>query len=116
LSEAPRRRKPTLLPGVIDDIRALPTRELRELAVRLCLEIEAGRVVGVPLENLSHTGDLSDCFKVYFDFPRGDRPNYRLVYRKNPDETIVAVAVQIVAVGRREALAVYLEAARRLGR
>ena len=69
-----------------------------------------------PLENLSHTGDLSDCFKVYFDFPRGDRPDYRLVYRKNPDETIVAVAVQIVAAGRRESLAVYLEAARRLGR
>jgi len=107
---------PVLLTGVIDDIRALPTPQLRELALRLCLEIEAGRITGEPLDERSRTGDLSGCFKVYFDHPRGDRPGYRLVYRKNSDDSIVGIAIQIVAVGKREALTVYRAAVHRLGR
>lgn len=100
----------------MDDIRSLPTSELKALVFRLLQEIEAGYITGLPLDDLAHTGDLSDCFKVYFDHPRGDRPAYRLVYRLNPDRTVTAALIQAVAIGRREQLAVYREAARRLGR
>jgi len=58
---------PVLKKGVIEDLKALPTPELRELVFRLLLAIEEGRVVGKPLDDLAHVGDLSDCFKVSFD-------------------------------------------------
>lgn len=108
------RRAPALLAGVVDDLKALPSDELRAVALRLLLEIEAGQIAGHPLDKLSHVGDLSDCFKVYFDHPRGDRPAYRLVYRLNPDRSVTAAHIQAVAIGRRETLEVYRVAVRRL--
>ena len=110
------RRRPALLQGVLEDLAALPTHELRTIAMNLLMEIEAGAVTGKPLEDHGRTGDLSDCFKVYFDHPHGDRPAYRLVYRLNPDQSVAAAHIQAIVIGKREALAVYREAARRLRR
>ncbi len=100
--------------GVLDDLKALPTRELRILAMTLLLEIEAGRVTGKPLDARAHTGDLSDCFKLYFDHPQGDRPAFRIVYRLNPDSSPDAARIQAVAVGKRQSLAVYQQAVNRI--
>jgi hypothetical protein len=110
------RRFPALHEGVLHDLEQLPTTELRLVALRLLVEIEAGRVSGKPFDSRAHTGDLSDCFKVCFDHPRGDRPSYRIVYRVNPDKSIAAAHIEAVAVGRRAALAVYRDAARRIER
>jgi len=67
------------------------------------------------LENNPSTGDLSDCFKVYFDENDDQKPRYRLVYRHISD-TVEAVSVEVVAVGQRRIMQVYVDAAKRLGR
>ena len=54
---APARRFPAAKAGVGADIRALPSIELRSLALRLLVEIEAGVITGKPLDDLSHVGD-----------------------------------------------------------
>lgn len=110
------RKHPSLLVGVLDDLKALPSDELRQVALRLLIEIEAGKIVGKPLSDFARTGDLTDCFKIYFDLPTDGPPTYRIVYRLNPDHSITAAHIQAVAVGRRHALEVYLSAAHRLGR
>jgi hypothetical protein len=38
------------------------------------------------------------------------------VYRLMPERSVIAVKVEVVSVGRRESLAAYVEAAKRLGR
>lgn len=102
-------------PGFAADVKALPTSRLQTIVLQRLVDVSKGRLQGVPLERRASTGDLGDCRKLYFDETGGRRPDYRLVYRLLPDE-VHAVAVEAVAVGRREALQVYLEAARRLGR
>ncbi len=79
-------------------------------------EIEHGTTHGQRLKDLSRTGDLSDCFKVYFGV--GSPPSHRLTYRQLDGEatgTLIEV-VEIVAVEQREADYVYLLTASRLGR
>lgn len=107
--------KRTYRPEFADDVRALPTRRLQEIVLQRLVDISKGQLQGQPLDIRARTGDLGDCRKLYFDETGGARPDYRLVYRLLPDE-LQALEVAAVAVGRREALEVYVAAARRLGR
>jgi hypothetical protein len=112
-------RRPTLpafADGCIDDINALPSVELRRVAVKILQEVEAGTLHGRPLDSRPSTGDLTDCFKIYFDDQAETKPRFRIVYRMNPDGRVTAARVQAIAVGQRSALAAYYDAARRLGR
>lgn len=65
---------------------------------------------GDPLGDHPEVGDLTGCRKVYFDGRRR-----RIVYQLRPDEEKPKEAY-VVCIGRRANLAVYYEAARRLGR
>ncbi|MFT4135507.1 hypothetical protein [Microbacterium sp.] len=109
------RLKLTSLPGFDTDIYALPTPEARKMALDMLVLIRDGRVRGVALGKHIQTGDLSDCYKLYFDPDGSGKPRFRLVYRYTPNE-LQAIALEAVAVGPRNALEVYLRAARRLGR
>ena len=85
--------------------------------IRLVGFDQKGETSGTPLDNLPETGDLSDCYKFYFDpDPSPDQPpRYRLVYRYTPNE-IRAVSLQAVAVGKRAKLDAYIRALANLGR
>jgi len=91
-----------------------------KLALRLAKKLEAGTISGVRLEDMSRTGDLSDCFKVLFGV--GNPPSHRLTYRQiEPAEPTVQVGpvvevVEVVAVEQRDQGYVYLLTASRLGR
>jgi len=74
------------------------------------VELREKPYLGQPLANLPETGDLSDCRKIYFDEAR-----HRVIYRLLPDEQD-PTSIDVIAVGPREAAAVYTEAVRRLGR
>ncbi|NQW71677.1 MAG: hypothetical protein HQ453_03025 [Actinobacteria bacterium] len=74
-----------------------------------------GLMAGMPLAHLASVGDLSDCYKIYFDIQDASSPRYRFVYRLLPNR-VEAVSVEAIAVGERRALRVYVNAARRLGR
>ena len=103
-----------LLGGFQSDIDALP-QDAKAAAVLMIKAILEGAERGVPLDSRAATVDLSDCRKVYFDPNPRLKPRYRLVVRYRPN-VVEAVAVEAVAVGRREALGAYVRAARNLGR
>ncbi|GAA2227023.1 hypothetical protein N1031_03345 [Herbiconiux moechotypicola] len=103
------------LAGFQDDINDLPDLATRKMAIDMLVHVRSGRVRGVALEERAVTGDLGDCFKLYFDPDGSRKPRFRLVYRFTPNE-VQAVAVEAVAVGRRQGLEAYLRAAVRLGR
>ncbi len=103
------------LPGFEKDFAALPSAAVQTMALNMMVLVRDGRVKGVPLGEHVKTGDLSDCYKLYFDPDGSDKPRFRLVYRFTPDE-VQAVALEAVAVGRRDGLEVYITAANRLGR
>ena len=105
----------TSLPGFDRDVYALPDLRTRKMALDMLVLIRDGKVHGEPLGEHVRTGDLSDCYKFYFDPDCSGKPRYRLVYRDSPDE-LTAVALEAVAVGQRADLEVYLRAADRLGR
>lgn len=102
--------------GFKQDIHELPP-EMRKLVLDWLVSIKKGETSGTPLDNLPETGDLSDCYKFYFDpDPSPDQPpRYRLVYRYTPNE-IRAVSLQAVAVGKRAKLDAYIRALANLGR
>jgi hypothetical protein len=103
-------------PEIVADIKSLPTEELQKLAARLIFDVAAGKVVGKELDYRVATGDLRDCFKVYFDEPgTGQKPAYRFVYRLLPNR-IEALTVEAIAIGLRQDLRAYVTAAQRLGR
>ncbi|MBI3429453.1 MAG: hypothetical protein HY050_05265 [Actinobacteria bacterium] len=102
-------------PKFANDIRILPTRNLQRLALQKITDVSNGSLTGIPLEDHPAVGDLSDCRKIYFDERDDIAPRYRLVYRLLPNE-VEAVCVEAITVGERNALQVYVEAARRLGR
>lgn len=101
------------LPGFEDDMAALPTQELRIMTVGLLVEVARGTLTGRSLDVRVSTGDLSDCFKLYFDTDTKQKPRFRLVYRIEDGRV---KAVQAVSVGERKGLAAYVAAAERLGR
>jgi hypothetical protein len=107
----PKRRKLRALPEVAGDINALPTQKLKEIALQRISDVVNGRLSGARLEDMSRTGDLTDCFKLYFDETGGPDPTYRVVYRE-----LAVEVVEVVAVEQREELYVYALAALRLGR
>lgn len=94
---------------------ALPDDSTRRMALLIAQSVREGKVRGVPLDRRASTGDLSDCFKVYFDPRGGITPRFRLVYRLR-SSGLQVVAVQPVGVGRREGLDAYIRAGRNLGR
>ena len=110
-----RQRKFRALPDVTDDIRALRRRneKLARLVIEKLADLRSGRIEGQPLSALAGTGDLSDCRKIYVGLDP-IRPTHRIVYRQHDDGAVEVI--EVVAVGEREALIVYLEALKRLGR
>lgn len=110
----PLKRK--VLPGCEKDFAALPTHNLRVIAMQILVDVSLGKRAGQALDEMASTGDLSDCFKVYFDERDDIKPRFRLVYRLLPDGGVDAVIVEAVAVGQRAALDAYVRAAKRLGR
>jgi hypothetical protein len=110
----PKRRKLRALPEVAGDISALPTQKLQEIALQRISDVVNGRLSGARLEDMSRTGNLTDCFKLYFDERGGPDPAYRVVYRELAEGAVEVV--EVVAVEQRDALYVYALAALRLGR
>lgn len=111
-----RRLKLTALaPGFQQDIDALPDGRTKKMALDMLVLIRDGKECGEKLDARVATGDLGDCYKFYFDPEGAGRPRYRLVYRYTPNE-IEAVAIEAVAVGRRENLDAYRRAIHNLGR
>lgn len=111
------RARPALraLPGFQQDIDALPDLATKKMALDMLVLVRDGRVKGEKLDARVTTADLGDCYKLYFDPVGGGRPRFRLVYRYLPDE-LLAVAIEAVAVGRREQLDAYHRASSNLGR
>lgn len=115
----PRRSQLTLalraLPGFQGDIDALPDLATRKMALDMLVLVRDGRVRGQPLDARVGTGDLSDCYKFYFDPDGSGKPRFRLVYRYTPSE-VTAVALEAVAVGQRANLDAYQRAIANLDR
>jgi mRNA interferase RelE/StbE len=114
-----RRPQPKLalqaLPGFQGVIDALPDMATRKMALDMLVLVRDGKTRGRPLDERVSTGDLSDCYKLYFDPDGSGKPRYRLVYRYTPTE-VAAVAIEAVAVGRRAELDAYRRAIANLAR
>lgn len=98
--------KLTALPGFQQDINALPDMHTRKMALDMLSLVRQKKISGVKLDERAVTGDLGDCYKLYFDPQGSGKPRFRLVYRYTPDE-VCAVALEAVAVGRRANLDAY---------
>jgi len=104
----------TLWPEAREDINALPDRAHRLAAVGVILSLQENPWLGTELRGRARVGDLRGLRRIAFDTPGWtDKPRYRVVYRNEPDDVIVEI-VAVIAVGRRERLAAYREAAVRL--
>ena len=95
-------------PEVDDDLRALASDELRQEALRLLVRLRDEPDLGLRLGKRRDTGDLRGCRKLYFDEDR-----HRVVYRLLPTEK-QPETVDVIAVGPRAEMEVYVEAVRRL--
>jgi len=96
------------------DIRDLPSRALQLAAMATIKGLRENPWLGAELRERMRVGDLRGLRRVTFDEPAwNDKPRYRLVYRNEPDDVVVEV-VAVIAVGQRERLAAYREAASRL--
>jgi hypothetical protein len=102
--------------GFLADVESLGDQVLKDVALALIKNLSKGKLRGQPLENHPEIGDLSDCFKLYFDVRKDMSPGYRLVYRKLTSGEIEGVSIEAIAVGRRQAFEVYKVAIERLGR
>ncbi len=85
------------------------------MALDMLVLVRDGKVNGQALDARVSTGDLSDCYKLYFDTDGSGKPRFRLVYRYTPTE-VTAVALEAVAVGRRANLDACQRAIANLGR
>lgn len=103
-----------VLPGFQEDLYDLPE-NVRKAAAIAFADIRDGRRQGAQLTYQPSVGDLSDCFKLYFDPNPRVQPRYRLVYQVHHN-SVTVVAVTAVAVGERAGLDAYLRAMRNLGR
>ena len=101
--------------GFLLDVQSLPSK-LQNVAFYLMDDLARGRIRGKALASHPEVGDLSDCFKLYFDERKDMSPGYRLVYRQFPSGEIEGVSIESIAVGRRQAFEVYKIAIERLGR
>ena len=109
--------KLTALRDAADDLASLPTEALRREALRALVRAQADPPDrSARLGYHAETGDLDDCRKIYFDEPDfGGRPRWRIVVRLLPSD-VAPTTLELVAIGRRDRLYVYLRAARRLRR
>ena len=101
--------------GFLGDIQSLPS-DLQNVAFYLMDDLARGRIRGKTLAAHPEIGDLSDCFKLYFDIRKDMSPGYRLVYRELTSGEIEGISIEAIAVGRRQAFEVYKVAIERLGR
>lgn len=110
-----RQRRFRALPEVTADIRAIRrgSEKLAVLVIEKLADLRSGHIEGQPLGQLPGTGNLSDCRKIYVGLDPV-RPTHRIVYRQHDDGAVEVI--EVVAVGERESLVVYLEALKRLGR
>jgi hypothetical protein len=100
----------------LEDIPALPDREVRRAAAELLRRLYFDPRIGEPMRERFNLRVLRDCRKVAFD--RADRrgkPRFRFVFRNEPDDGSVA-RTTVLAIAHREELAAYRKAAERLGR
>lgn len=100
-------------PEIQNDYLKLDNSKLEDISYELIEKLASGDIRGQRLENHSIIGDLSKCFKIYFDLNIDTTPGYRIVYTylpgaKKPKQLIV------LAVGARKNLAVYFDAVARL--
>ncbi|MHB1501442.1 MAG: type II toxin-antitoxin system RelE family toxin [Candidatus Dormibacteria bacterium] len=105
----------TLLPQVLDDLRALAEvdEELADAALRAISDLAGRRRIGKALGARLVSGDMEGCCRLRFDLP-GRRPErYRVVYRLRPSEDRPDT-VEVISVGPRGGHAVYREAVARL--
>jgi hypothetical protein len=104
--------------AAFDAVQALPEPH-RDVAWDLLEHLAGAPFYGKPLDASPTTGDLTDARSIYvIDFAQQTiawPPPYRIVYRLLPGER-APERVQVIWVGRRDDLAVYRTAARRLGR
>ena len=101
--------------GFLGDLQDLSS-DLRNVAFFLMDDLASGRIRGKALSVHPEIGDLSDCFKLFFDVRKDMSPGYRLVYRALISGEIEGVSIEAIAVGRRQAFEVYKIAIERLGR
>lgn len=72
------------LPGFDLDVYALPDLRTRKMALDMLVLIREGKARGKPLGEHVKTGDLSDCYRFYFDPDGSGKPRFRLVYHYSP--------------------------------
>lgn len=95
----------------LEDLKRLPSKRLRQVALEWLYRIEREPRLGQRLTWQRSTGDLSECRKIYFD--KDDQPRrlnfvartkpeqgagYRIVYRLLPDDE-TAKEAEVIAVG-----------------
>ena len=109
-----RGRKAELTSAALADLKRLGEDDpaLPRMALGKLRDFEARRIDPIPLGEMAKTGDLGDCFKIYFG--PGKPPSHRIVLLQ-VDESTVEV-VEVVAVEARQEAYAYLLAASRLGR
>ena len=90
-----------------EDLRNLPSNAVKLEALKYLLRLEKKPELGLELENLPGVGDLSDCRKIFINERR-----HRIVYRVLTEKG--TTTVDIIAVGPRALLKVYVEAVKRL--
>jgi hypothetical protein len=95
------------------DFLELRDSRLEEISYELINRLAYGDIRGTRLENHPEIGDLSDCFKLYFDLARDQSPRYRIVYKYLPSARKPG-SIFIVAVGDRSEFKVYRDAIERL--
>lgn len=98
----------------LQDLRDLATQDkaLVLQALHVAKRVDAGELRGKDLGYYDKTGDLSDCFRVYFG-AKANADTHRIVFRETGDGTEV---VEVVTVAERRSDVAYLLAALRLGR
>ncbi len=100
---------------VSKDLDELESPALRQVAIESFYQIARGELRGKRLETHSRTGDLSDCFKIYFNKSKDRSPKYRIIFRYLPNLK-EPKSLEIVAVGIRKNMSVYIAAVERLNR
>lgn len=100
--------------AAVEDLAELKGRDGRLVleALRVAKQVDQGTLVGKELRYFNKTGDLTDCFRVYFGATAGE-DTHRIVFREVDGE---AEIVEVVSIAERDGDVAYLLAALRLDR